>query len=49
MKKHPEHRSRPSRFTELSIKEINLEELLDIYPKMLKGQTSGRYLVNLNK
>ena len=32
-----------------SIKEINLEELLDIYPKMLKGQTSGRYLVNLNK
>ena len=32
-----------------SIKEINLEELLDIYPKMLKGQTSGRYLINLNK
>ena len=32
-----------------SIKEINLERLLDIYPKMLKGQTSGRYLVNLNK
>jgi len=32
-----------------SIKEINLEELLNIYPKMLKGQTSGRYLINLNK
>jgi len=32
-----------------SIKEIKLEELLDVYPKMLKGQTSGRYLVNLNK
>ena len=32
-----------------SIKEIKLEELLDIYSKMLKGQTSGRYLVNLNK
>jgi len=32
-----------------SIKEINLEELLDVYPKMLKGQTSGRYIVNLNK
>jgi len=32
-----------------SVKEIKLEELLDVYPKMLKGQTSGRYLVNLNK
>ena len=32
-----------------SIKEIKLEELLDIYPKMLNGQTSGRYIVNLNK
>ena len=32
-----------------SIKEINLEELLDVYPKMLKGQTSGRYIINLNK
>ena len=32
-----------------SIKEINLEELLNIYPKMLKGETSGRYIVNLNK
>ena len=32
-----------------SIKEISLEGLLDIYPKMLKGETSGRYIVNLNK
>ncbi len=32
-----------------SIKEISLEELLDVYSKMLKGQTSGRYIVNLNK
>ncbi len=32
-----------------SIKEINLEELIDVYPKMLKGETSGRYIVNLNK
>jgi alcohol dehydrogenase/acrylyl-CoA reductase (NADPH) len=32
-----------------SIKEIGLEELSDVYPKMLKGETSGRYIVNLNK
>ena len=32
-----------------SIKEIKLEDLLEIYPKMLKGETSGRYLINLNK
>ena len=32
-----------------SIKEISLEGLLDIYPKMLKGETSGRYIINLNK
>ena len=32
-----------------SIKEIKLEELLEIYPKMLNGETSGRYIVNLNK
>ena len=32
-----------------SIKEISLDELLDIFPKMLKGQTSGRYIVDLNK
>ena len=32
-----------------SIKEISLDELLDTFPKMLKGQTSGRYIVDLNK
>ena len=32
-----------------SIKEITLEGLLDVYPKMLKGETSGRYIVDLNK
>ena len=32
-----------------SVKEINLEEVIDIYPKMLKGETSGRYIINLNK
>jgi len=32
-----------------SVKEINLEEVIDIYPKMLKGETSGRYIINLEK
>ena len=32
-----------------SIKEIKLEDLLEIFPKMLEGKTSGRYIVNLNK
>ena len=32
-----------------SIKEIKLDEVIDIFPKMLKGETSGRYLINLNK
>ncbi len=32
-----------------SIKEISLEDLLNVYPKMLKGETSGRYIVDLNK
>ena len=32
-----------------SIKEVSLEELLNVYPKMLEGKTSGRYIVNLNK
>ena len=32
-----------------SIKIIGLEELLDVYSKMLKGETSGRYIINLNK
>ena len=34
---------------EKSIKEISLENLTDVYVKMLKGETSGKYLVNLNK
>ena len=34
---------------EQSVKTISLEELLDIYPKMLKGETSGRYIIDLNK
>ena len=34
---------------EKSIKEIGLEEIISIFPKMLKGETSGRYLINLNK
>jgi alcohol dehydrogenase/acrylyl-CoA reductase (NADPH) len=32
-----------------SVKEINLEEVNDVYPKMLKGETSGRYIINLSK
>ena len=28
---------------------VSLKELLDIFPKMLKGQTSGRILVDLNR
>ena len=32
-----------------SVKEINLEEVIDIYPKMLKGETSGRYIINVHK
>jgi acrylyl-CoA reductase (NADPH) len=34
---------------EKSVKEISLEEVIDIYPKMLKGETSGRYIINLNR
>lgn len=32
-----------------SIKEIDLDGLLEVYPKMLKGETSGRYIIDLNK
>ena len=32
-----------------SVKEVNLDEVTDIYPKMLKGETSGRYIINLDK
>jgi len=34
---------------EKSVKEISLDEVIDVYPKMLKGETSGRYIINLNK
>jgi len=34
---------------EKNIKEVNLEELLNIFPEMLKSRTSGRILVDLNK
>jgi len=34
---------------EESIKTISLDELIGIYSKMLKGETSGRYLVDVNK
>ena len=34
---------------EQSIKTICLEDLTDIFPKMLKGETRGRYIVDLNK
>ena len=32
-----------------AIESSSLDDLLDVYPKMLKGETSGRYIVNLNK
>jgi len=34
---------------EKSIKEIKLDEVINIFPKMLKGETSGRYIINLDK
>ena len=34
---------------ERSIHTVSLEELIDIYPKILKGEISGRILVDLNK
>ena len=34
---------------EKNIKIVNLEELLNIFPEMLKSKTSGRILVDLNK
>ena len=34
---------------EKSIKIVNLEELLNIFPDMLAGKTSGRIIVDLNK
>ena len=34
---------------EKSIQTVSLEELIDTYPKILKGEISGRVLVDLNK
>ena len=34
---------------EPSIKTIALEDLLEVYSKMLKGETSGRYIVDVNQ
>ena len=34
---------------EKSIQIVSLEELIDTYPKILKGEISGRVLVDLNK
>ena len=34
---------------EKNVKIVNLEELLNIFPEMLKSKTSGRILVDLNK
>ena len=34
---------------EQSIKDINLEELLDIFPMMLEGKLSNKILVDVNK
>ena len=33
---------------EKNVKKVNLEELINIFPEMLKGNTSGRILVDLN-
>ena len=32
-----------------TVKVVTMKELLDIFPKMLKGQTSGRIVVDVNK
>jgi acrylyl-CoA reductase (NADPH) len=34
---------------EKSIQTIRLEELIETYPKILKGETSGRDIVDVNK
>jgi alcohol dehydrogenase/acrylyl-CoA reductase (NADPH) len=34
---------------EPSVKIISLEKLIDVYSKMLNGETSGRYVIDLNK
>ena len=37
------------KFLEKHTKEVNLKELLDIFPSMLKGEIAGRVLVDLKK
>jgi alcohol dehydrogenase/acrylyl-CoA reductase (NADPH) len=37
------------KFLEKHTKKVNLEELLNIFPKMLKGEIAGRVLVDLKK
>ena len=34
---------------EKSVQTVSLEELIETYPKILKGEISGRVLVDLNK
>ncbi len=34
---------------EKSVKEISLDELLNVFPRMLEGKTTGRHIINLNK
>ena len=37
------------KFLEKHTKTVNLEELLNIFPDILKGEISGRVIVDLNK
>ena len=37
------------KFLEKHTKTVSLEDLLNIFPKILKGEISGRVLVDLNK
>ena len=34
---------------EKSVKTVSLEKLIDVFPDMLNGKTSGRILIDLNK
>ena len=40
---------RPKSLIEPSVQTVSLEELIETYPKILKGEISGRVLVDLNK
>ena len=37
------------KFLEKHTKTVNLEELLNMFPQILKGEIAGRVLVDLNK